>query len=338
METRTRITLNGMRMDTEIRDVPIGLVNGLRRILLAEIPGVVVTNVKILENTSQMTHEMLRHRVEMLPINVKPEEADAIRDTKLELKFTASPEEREITTADFVVTGPRDGVILKDRDLNTDLYFMTLKPNEAVHIKATIGIEHRGAVSSPVCVATFKNHIDRDQAAADRDLFITDAINKLPEATRETLPEPALKRLQAEAAQVFDNFYIQRSYHRGEDGRADWFDFAVESIGVVPAMDLFRKAVEIFQTKILEWCRLPILREEGGYYRMEVEEETFTIGQFVQEMIYKSGIADFVSRDIGHPLKPKLVVRFHTNAQPETVVEDFRRGAIALCESILKSV
>lgn len=331
-----KVTLNGMRMDAEIKNVPIGFVNGIRRILLAEIPTVVLTNVQILENTTQLTHEMLRHRVEMLPVNVRPEEAGVLRDTKLELKFSPSPEPREVTSKDFVVTGPRQDILLRDRDLDTDLYFMKLNPNEALHIKASLAIESRGA--SQVCVATFKNHIDEAQAMTDRDLFMTDAINKLPAEMRETLTDAQIKHLQEEAARIFNNFYIQRSFHKGEDGRADWFDFTVESIGVTPAKDLFTKAVDILQSKVKEWVKNPILREEGGWYRMETEGESFTLGQFAQEMIYKAGLADYVSRDTGHPLVPKLTIRFHTSAQPETVIEDFHKAAVSLCETILGSV
>lgn len=331
-----KLSLNGMRMDAEVKDVPIGFVNALRRILLAEIPTVVVANVQILENTTQLTHEMLRHRMEMLPVNVRPEEADVLRDTKLELKFVASPETREVMSSDFVVTGPRTNVLLRDRDLDTELYFMTLKPNETLHIKATLAIETRGA--SQVCVSTFKNHIDEAQAMADRDLFMTDAINKLPQEMRETLTDAQVKQLQEEAARIFNNFHIQRSFHKGPDGRADWFDFSVESIGVVPAKDLFVRAVKILQDKVEDWVKTPVLREEGGWYRIESESEGFTLGQFAQEMMYKSGIADFVSRDIGHPLAPKLIVRFHTTAQPETVISDFQKAAVSLCETILGSV
>jgi DNA-directed RNA polymerase subunit L len=331
-----KLSLNGMRMDAEVKDVPIGFVNALRRILLAEIPTVVLTNIQILDNTTQMTHEMLRHRMEMLPVNVRAEEAGVIRDTKLELKFVASPEPREVTSRDFVVTGPRTDILLQDRDLGTDLYFMTLKPNETLHIKATLAIETKGA--SQVCVSTFKNHIDEDQAMADRDLFMTDAINKLPPELRETLSDAQVKLMQEEAARIFNSFHIQRSFHKGPDGRADWFDFTVESIGVTPAKDLFKKAVDILQTKVNEWVKNPILREEGGWYRIETAVEGFTLGQFAQEMMYKSAIADFVSRDVGHPLVPKLVIRFHTTAQPETVISDFQKAAVSLCETILGSV
>jgi DNA-directed RNA polymerase subunit L len=311
-----KLSKNGMRLDAEVRNVPIGFVNGLRRILLADIPTVVISNVQILENTTQLTHEMLRHRVEMLPVNVLPTDVDVIRDTKLELRFQPSPEAREITSDDFVVAGPRREILLKDRDLGTPLYFMKLNPNESVHIKATLMLDTQH--SSQVCVSTFKNHIDEEQADTDRKLWI------------ENGGDP----------RVFDNFMIQRSYHKGPDGRADWFDFTVESIGVVPAKDLLRKAVDVFQGKILEWIKVPVQREEKGWYRMEMEGETFTIGQFIQEMLYASGTVEFVSRDCGHPLVPKLTVRFHIKSamQPELVIEDFRAKAVALCESILKSV
>ena len=60
-----RYSLNGYRLNCEFVKVPIPFVNALRRILLAEIPTVVVRDVVIKENTSQMIHEMLKHRLEM---------------------------------------------------------------------------------------------------------------------------------------------------------------------------------------------------------------------------------------------------------------------------------
>lgn len=309
-----KITLNKMRLDGELKNVPIGFVNALRRIMLADIPGVVVSNIEILDNNTQLTHEMLRHRIEMLPVNVRPEEAAVIRDTKIELKLLPSTDVREITTDDFVITGPRGDVLLKDRDLGDDLYFMTLKANESIHIKATLAIETRGM--SHVCISTFKNHIDPEQAKTDRGLYIDNG------------GDP----------RVFDNFLIQRSYAKDEDGRPYWFDLTVESVGVLEAKDILRRAVEILQAKIQEWVKTPVQREEQGWFRMESEGETFTIGQLAQEMMYKGGLVEFVSRDVGHPLVPKLVVRFNTKYQPDQVVDRFKTQALALCESILKSV
>lgn len=312
-----KVSLNGYRLEGEIQGdhIPIGFVNGLRRILLAEIPTVVLTDVQILENTTHMTHEMLRHRVEMLPVNVRPDEAAVIRDTKIELRFAASPEGRDITTNDFVVTGPRANVLLADRDLGEPIYFMTLKPNTAIHIKATLGIDPRG--TSQVCVSAFKNHIDPEQAKTDRGLWIDNG------------GDP----------RIFDTFMIQRSYSRNKTTqRPNWFDITIESIGVVPAADLLKKAAEVLKNKVLEWVKTPVLREESGWYRMETEGETFTLGQFVQELMYQNEQVNFVWRDVGHPLVPKLTLRFNTQLPPEQVVEDVRSKAVALCESILGSV
>ena len=309
------ISLNGYRLDMEFKEVPIGFVNALRRICLADIPTVVLTNIQILENTTSMTHEMIRHRVEMLPIRVLPEEAAILRDTKVELRFLSAPTEREVTSDDFVVTGPRKEVLMHDRDLGTPMFFMLLKPGEALHIRATLGIQTTGA--SQVCVSTFKNHIDPQQAETDRKLYV------------ETGGDP----------RVFDKFLIQRSYSKDETGRANWFDFAVESIGVAPAKDILTRAADILQGKITEWAKTPVMREENGWYRMETEGETFTVGQLVQELMYSGGLVEFVSRDVGHPLVPKLTIRFQTKTiQPEAVVEKCKAQALALCENVLKSV
>lgn len=319
-----KISLDSFRLDGELKNVPVAFVNALRRILLAELPVVVVSNVRILENTTTMTHEMLKHRVEMLPVNVRPEEVNVIRDTKITLRFLPSPEAREVTTDDFAIAGPAPNVLLKDRDLGTPLFFLQLKPNEAVHVEASLAIVPTGL--SHVCVSTFKNHIDPDIAKMDRDTMIARAGD-----------DPAAQR---EAARLFDAFHIQRSFSRDkETGRPNWFDFSVESIGAIQAKDLVKRACEVLKSKIEEWVKTPVQRESEGYYRMETEGETYTLGQLLQEVIYMGGLADFVSRDIGHPLTPKLVIRFRTRTvQPEAVVERAKTEALALCENVLKSV
>lgn len=319
-----RTSLNGYRLDAELKNVPVSFVNGLRRILLAEIPTVVVSNVQILENSSSMTHEMVRHRTEMLPVNVRAEEVAVVRDTKLELRVVADKEPREVTTDDFVATGPRGDILLKDRDLGTPMLFMILKPGESIHIKANLVIQ--STKTSQVCVSTFKNHIDPDIVKVDRDTFVSQAGD-----------DPAAQR---EAARIFDAFHIQRCFHRNkETGRPDWFDMTVESIGTTPARDLVKKAAEILLEKVNEFVKLPILREDEGWFRVEVPGETHTLGALVQEMVYLANTTEFISMDIGHPLVPKLVIRFNSKTgNPEDVIKRFQTEASALCENVLSTV
>ncbi len=318
-----KTSLNGYRLDAELKNVPVSFVNALRRILLAEIPTVVVSNVQILENTSSMTHEMIRHRVEMLPVNVRAEEVAVIRDTKIELRVTAADKMTELTTDDFVIVSPRDKILLRDRELDTPLLFLYLKPGESIHIKATLSLQPTKA--SQVCVSTFKNHIDPDVAKVDRDTFVSEAGD-----------DPVAQR---EAARIFDTFHIQRSFHRNkETGRPDWFDLTVESIGVTPAKDLVKTAATVLKEKIAEVAKLPVLREEEGHYRIEIPNETHTLGALLQEVLYLSNRTEFVAMDVGHPLVPKLTLRFAAKTGPEPIMEALVKEASALCENVLTSV
>jgi DNA-directed RNA polymerase subunit L len=323
-----KISLNGYRLDAELKDVPVAFVNGLRRILLAEIPTVVIHDVQILDNSTKMIHEMLKHRIEMLPINARPEETGVIRDTKIELRFLPPTKDMirkgpiEVTTDDFVIDGPRQNVLLYDRDEEAPIYFMKLDPNESIHFRASLRIDTKS--SSQVCVATFKNHVDPELAKLDKDSYVAVAGDD--------------EVLRAERAKIFDNYEIQRSYSRDENGRPNWFDLAVESIGVIPAKELVKQAATIYKKKIEDWCKNPILREEDGWFSVETEEEGHTMGALAQILLYNAALVDFVSYRIVHPLLPKMIVRFSSKVDPEKVIERFKTEAVALCESILKSV
>lgn len=309
-----KLSLNGYRLDGELKNVPVPFVNALRRICLSEIPTVVITNVEIVENTSSMTHEMVRHRMEQMPVNVRADEVAVIRDTKIELKIGAEDKELDVTADEFVVTGPRKNVLLRDRDLDEPILFMALFPGEKLHIRASLGIAVTGV--SQVCVSTFKNHIDPERAATDRGLWIDNGGDP-----RE-----------------FDNFHVQRSCAVDDEGRPYWFDFSLESNGGMPAKDILKKAVEVLKEKVAEFVKVPILREEPGWYRMEVEGENHTLGALVQALVYKAKLVDFVSYTIGHPLTPRLVLRFNTKGKPEDVIARCKTEADALCENVLGSV
>ena len=312
------VTLGGYRLQGEIREVPVAFVNSLRRTVMSDIPVVTVSNVQILDNKSKMTHEMLRHRMEMLPINIKPEDAAAIRDTTLELRFLPAPEARTVTTDDIVVNGPRKDAILRDRDLNTPLLFMYLDPNESVHIRATLSVQPRGR--SHTCVAVHSYHVDPEQAATDEELYVQNG------------GDP----------RVFKNFYIQRSYARdAETKRPNHFDFVVESIGVIDAPELVKRAATILKAKMEDFAALPILRGDKGQYSVESPDlDSHTIGNLAQILIYNAGLADIVQNEMPHPLKPMLKLHFNVKSgiAPEAVINRCKEEAVALCENILRTV
>ena len=210
----------GYELSCEFRGFPVSFVNALRRICLSNIPTVCVKDVQILENTTQMPHEMLRHRTEMIPINVRPDDVSVIRDAKIELRILPSKENRTITTDDFVVESGRDGVIMKDRDFNTPSIFLRVRAGEKVHITGRLSLETVSGISQ-VCTATTWWVVDPELAKKERKTWV-DA-GKDP---RE-----------------FDNFYVQRCYFRDENNRPTTIGMSIESVGVLKSKEILEMAV-----------------------------------------------------------------------------------------------
>ena len=302
----------------EVRNVPVAFMNALRRVLLADIPTVVLRDVEILENTTQMPHEMLKHRFEQLPINVHPGDAGTIRDAKVELRLVPDKEFRTITTDDFVVESGRETILMRDRDLDTPLLFLYVRSGEAVHIRGRLQVDTVHA--SQVCTATTAWHVDPELAKTDRKAWV------------EAGKDP----------REFDNFYIQRSYSRDASGRPNWFDLSVESVGVLKAREILkmalqrlRRQVDTYMTEAAESIRR---EQDEGSYTISLEQGGHTIGALLQEVLYSDKNVTFASYDVPHPLRSTMIVRIHTKKTPESVLFTARGSIEEYCAVLEKSL
>lgn len=290
----------GFELSCEIKNVPVSFMNALRRTLLSKIPTVVIRDVEILENTTQMPHEMLKHRFEMLPINVSPEDTGTIRDAKIELRVLAESKDRMLTTDDFVVESGREKILMRDRDMDTPLVFLRVRKGEIVHIKGRLAVETANV--SQVCTATTSWKVDADLAKIDKKKYVDDG------------GDP----------RAFDNFYIQRSFSRDERGRPNWFDLSVESIGVMKSRDIMKYAISILRKQLDDYMKDAVenirREQEDGSYTITLEQGGHTIGALLQEVIYSDQNVGFVSYDIPHPLRNTMVLRFHTKKSPEGIL------------------
>jgi len=283
-------------LNTEFRNFPLTFVNGLRRILLSQIPIVVLRNVEIISNTSQMPYEMLKHRVELLPVNVSPEDTQIIKNASIHLIKTTK-DSLEITTDDFEVKDGRDHLLMKDRDLGTPLLFLRLKPGEGIHLTAKLALEK----GSQVCTAAMSYHVDPERVKHERELWIE----------------------KKEDPRIFDNFYYQKYYSIDDIGRPNWIDLSVESVGVLPSQQIMKLAIKEYRSMINEWFSQAvdkIAKEGDKTYNINLLGG-HTIGALLQETMYHSGI-QFVSYDIPHPLKPQMILRFVTDKDPEKFLKE----------------
>jgi hypothetical protein len=308
-----KVDLGGFRLAFEVRGVPVQFANAIRRILLDETPVVEISEVVIHENTTLMPHEMLKLRTELLPVNVRPTEEELIREARLTLRVeTDESAEKKVYTSDFTVANGRSDVLMTDRDLKTPLYLLKLKPSQTVHLTAGLRVN---PTSSHVCVASYAYHIDPELAERNREAF-------------EGPPE------------LFDSFYIQRSYHRNEKGRPDWFDFVVESIGVVPAREIVKDALSILKKNVIEWTTNDLIREkEDNVYQVVTDKGGITVTALVQAILYESGLVDFVAHDhVYHPLRPERYVRFLTTRQPEEVLRYVATTVAGYCDKCIEEL
>jgi DNA-directed RNA polymerase subunit L len=310
----------GFELSCEFKNFPVTFVNAIRRLCLSSIPTVVIRDVQILENTSQMPHEMLKHRVEMLPVNLKPDDASAIRDAKIELRVLPDKKEgvREITTDDFTIESNRGNILMKDRDFNTPILFLRIRPGESIHIKARLALETQGI--SQVCLGTTQWHVDPKLAEEDKKKYV--------EAGGDPL--------------VFDNFEFQKSYSRDENGRPNWIDLKLESIGVLSGKEVLRYSIEILRNKIQTYMKEAIesisREKEEGVYTITLEQGGHTVGALLQEVLYNDLNVDFVSYDIPHPLRNTMVIKFLTKKTPESILKAANEMIEEYCKIVEKAV
>ena len=305
----------GYEYHCEFKGYPATFVNSIRRILLADIPTVVIRDVEILENSSQIPHEMIKHRVEMLPVNVLPTDGGAIRDTKIELRLLPSPDARTITTKDFTVSV--GGNLMGDRDTGAPLQFIKLRPNEVVHIKAGLSVETKTA--SQVCVSTLSYHTDPELVREERERIIEEKGDLT----------------------IFNNFYIQKFYSKDENGRPNWINLDVESNGVILARDLVRMAGKILKQKIADYMEQAldnIARHKDNEYSISLQIGGHTELAVIQEVLYSDKNINFVSYDIPHPLKSDTLIRIHSKSSPETLLKNAHAKLDEYCAILEKSV
>jgi DNA-directed RNA polymerase alpha subunit len=300
---KIKVSNRGFELGCELRNFPVSFVNGLRRILIGNIPTVVVRDVKILENTTQLPHEMLKHRMEMLPINVAPTDSTTIKDAKIKIRIlpdTENDKTRTITTDDFAVESINSNIIMNDRDLDTPLLFLRVRKGESVHIEARLALENEQV--SQVCTVTSGWHIDPDLAKEARKAFA--------EAGNDV--------------RIFDNSMIQRYYSRNDNGRPNWFDFSVESVGVLKSKDILSMGVNILRKQVDTYIKeaLDNIQRESdeNTYSISLDQGGHTVGYLMQEVIYSDSNVNFVSYDILHPLKKTMVLRFNTTKKPESIL------------------
>ena len=134
------------RITFETKDIDISIVNGLRRVLLMDVPmlGFIGngndTTVNITENTTVLNNEIIANRIALIPLNVSEEYNDKyiFGENKLEIELDVNCNESEgikiITTQDLIVT--QDGKKVQNFFKKPYITITKLRKNEILKLTA----------------------------------------------------------------------------------------------------------------------------------------------------------------------------------------------------------
>lgn len=331
------------KLEFEIWNVDLSVVNAVRRIILAEIPNVAFPydaltdnnpEIKVYENTGPLHNEFLLQRISLIPLHFSQAEIADFKPEdyvfKINKKNTAF-EPIKVTTADFEIydiTGQKYSdefharVLPKDPITGEHVMITLLRPNlhdpqkgEALHIEliARRGIAKEHSRWCPVSKCSFFNKIDEDKRAIAYEAE-SERVRSLPDATEETI---------ARFEQKFDTLDKYRYFHQNMYDEPCAFTFQIESECNLEPRYLFTKALDIMEQKIATFQQ----RVTAQYYKvthhdqlvvMEIPQQDYTLVNTLQCCMYNNCLRDNLNSDpfltyIGyyqsHPLDQVMLLK-----------------------------
>jgi DNA-directed RNA polymerase subunit L len=298
--------------------INVSLANAIRRTIQDDIP-VYVFNINkctIDINTGRLHNEILKHRLQCIPIHSKVSVNDWLQENPdhnifdkyvMELDVQNEGEQTMyVTTADFRVKNKTNGRQLtsaemerlfpRDKLTNSHIIFARLRPRisdtipgEQLKLSCEFAISNAAENSAftAVCCSVYGNTID------------VDAANKAWETAELRIRDDAVKRNETvdadELAFEKKNFQIldrQRYYEK------DSFDFNIESVGIYEPRELCKMACAILKYQFdalaesIESDNAVILKSETtleNAFDFILDHGDYTIGKALELVLYEKG-------------------------------------------------
>ena len=285
--------------------VNVSLANALRRIIIAEIPTVVVNSdlqtdppqCNIMINTGRIHNEMLKQRLACIPVHTK--DLKFIENYTLELDVkNESDTIIYVTTEDFEIRDKNSGNLLpKDQSktffptclkTNSFIDFTRLKPKISTYIPGeqlkmtaqfSVGIAKQNSCFNVVSKCTFGNTPNIEKITKTWD----DVESKL---RSQEVSDSDIK-FQKSNFMILD---AQRIFI------PDSYDFMIKSVGVFENTEIVRMGSKILYEKFIKFMEdldsdtIPILNSETTIdfcFDIILEDEDYTMGKVLEYFLYE---------------------------------------------------
>lgn len=350
----------------------VSYANTIRRLVLQGVESVMfradmksdgsTSDVEVHKNTTAMTHEMLAHRIGLIPLYVEDPlswDPDRYRFILHEKNTTEMP--MYVNASHFKVQerdtedGWRDvpegsAMFFRPDPASNDTCLITiLKPKlhiggeDEVHItaKASVGFGRQNAryISASQVSYKYTTHTPESEEVAEYfDKWLMDH-KKVDPATVNK--EPGMRETYM---REFMTMEIDRVFLKDESGEPYSFDFVVESVGVLNPYYIVQRSFEVG----IDLCRRYGNMKQAGLpsnvyvqpatsrvkgYEFVFTEEDHTLGNMIQSyidynMMGKGSGVEFAGYKVPHPLRDEMVLCISTeDGSDESAIRILKEAA-----------
>lgn len=320
-------------LEFELANIHFSTSNAIRRLMLSHVKTVGFRSepykecdINVIVNDTPLHNQIMVHRLAMIPINVPSPEKFDVNDFLFIINVVNNTNIiRPITTEDFQIKQistnkmlPREEVkkffpsdtITGDYILLTKLrpkYFVPSKTvsQEAVAEMAkdydkpvdepmTFNIEAKASISNgfenghycPVACACYINTVDPQRA----ELGMKEYIEKQNEIAKMQNTAPIDMEILKRRFELTER---ARFYYVNDKNESNVFTFKIESVGIIPPLIIFHRAIDILKDKINMFISNIVSRNENavvisvsnqlsGGYNIIVNNEDDTLGNIIQ--------------------------------------------------------
>lgn len=350
---------NGRILTCNIQNINLGIVNSLRRVILAEIPNVAVAfdpltdsnpDINIITNTSPLHNEFLGHRLSLLPVCLSETEIEDFDPSKYKFKIhvkNTGEEIRSVTSKDIEVFDEHGKkyppafharVFPMNPFTKEHVLLVKLRPNiynsedgEEVHIefRASKNIAKAHARWSPVSCCSFQNTIDEEKAQ-----------QALQKELEEAAQQKGSELDDDERTKITRKFMTLDKYRYFKvdayDEPCHW-TFRIESECAMRPMYILHKGITVlrekfvtFKTKVQEKKDIVVRMAHTSkkLFEIIIDNEDYTLVNLLQCIVYDHYIRhdyDPVLSYIGyhqpHPLDTKMMLKlaYYTEQNEEDI-------------------
>ena len=287
-----------------LQDVDVCIANSLRRVVLSEIPVVVMDsldkeniddqNITIQKNTSILNNEIIKQRLSCIPVCINDLNEFEYRNYVVECDVKNDTNEKlVVTSGDFKIKNTVSGEYLSESETrkifkknhvtNQFIDIVYLQPsfngNGSEHIKFTCGFKVSNAKengsynAASTCVYSFTQ--DKEK------------VEKQWKMMSEKLPQ------KRDVRELAYNDFMNLDAHRIVIPNS--FDFKVQSTGIYQNNELIMIACEVMISKLEELIKslenpqefiAPNLELMENAYNVLLKNEDYTLGKVIENMMY----------------------------------------------------